>query len=76
MGLKNIGWFKIDDEGSWALLDSGSTINMVIPEFIKPHSFDVGPLSNLVDGTLKINGFGGGFPDPWAMSSLGFKKKG
>ena len=34
------------------------------PEFINTHSLDVGPLSNLADGTLKINGFGGLFSWP------------
>ena len=58
-GPENIAQIQIDDKGSWALLDSGSTINTVTPEFVKAHSLDVGPLSNLVDGTLKINGFGG-----------------
>ena len=62
-GPENIAWFKIDDEGCWALLDSGSTINAVTPEFAKAHSLDVGPLSYLVDGTLKINGF-------WGLYSL------
>ena len=47
------------------LLDSGSTINAVTPEFIKAHSLDVGPLSNLVDSTLKLNGFGGLFS--WSL---------
>ena len=32
--------------------------------FVKAHSFDVGPLTHLVDGTLKINGFGGLFSQP------------
>ena len=63
-GPENIAWVKINDEGSWALLDSGSTINAVTPEFIKAHSLDVGPYSNLLDGTLKINGFGGLFSWP------------
>ena len=58
-GPENIAQVKIDDEGSWALLDSGSTINTVTSELIKAHSFDMGPLTNLADGTLKINGFGG-----------------
>ena len=40
-------------------MDSGSTINAVTPEFTEVHSLDVGPLSNLSDGTLGINGFGG-----------------
>ena len=34
------------------------------PEFVKARSWDVGPLSNLVDGILKINGFGGLFSEP------------
>ena len=41
-----------------------STINVVTPEFIKAHSLDLGPLSDLVDSTLKINGFGGLFFPP------------
>ena len=57
-GPENIAWVKINDEGSWVLLDSGSTINVVTPEFVKACSLDVGPLSNVVDGTLEINGFG------------------
>ena len=60
MGLK-IAQVKINYESSWALLDSGSTINMVTLEFVKACSLDVGPLSDLVDSTLKINGSGGLF---------------
>ena len=37
---------------------------MVILEFIKACSLDVGPFSNLVDGTLKINWFRGLFFQP------------
>ena len=33
-------------------------------KFIKAHSLDVGPLSDLVDHTLKINGFRGLVPHP------------
>ena len=53
-GPENIAWVKINDEDSWAVLESGSTINTVTLEFVKAHSLDVGPLSHLVDGTLKI----------------------
>ena len=58
---ENIAWVQIDDEGSWAFLDSGSIINMVTLEFVKVHSLDMGPLSDLVDGTLNINGCRGLF---------------
>ena len=63
-GPENIALAKIDDEGSWALLDGGPTINMVMLKLIKAHSLDVGPLSNVIDGTLKINGFGVLFSHP------------
>ena len=72
-GPENIAQVKINDEGSEALVDIGSTINTVTPEFVKACSLDMGPVSNLVNGTLKINGFGDCFSDPWAMSSYGFK---
>ena len=69
-GPVNIAWAKIDDVGSWVLLDSGSTINTMNPEFVKAHSLDVGPLSNLVDGTLKMNGFVGLFFQPLGYVSI------
>ena len=54
----------IDGEGSLALLDSGSTISAVTPEFVDVCSLDVGPLSDLSDCTLGINGFGRVFSWP------------
>ena len=65
-GPENMAWVKIDDEGSWALLDSGSTTYVVTLEFMEACSLHVGPLSNLLDGTLKINGFRGLFSQPLA----------
>ena len=35
-----------------------------MPEFVEVHSLDVGPLSNLNNGTLGINGFRGVFSQP------------
>ena len=63
-GPENIAWVKIDCKSSWALLDSGLTINVVTPGFVEAHPLDVGPLSDLADSTLGINGFGGIFSQP------------
>ena len=41
-----------------------STIYAVNPEFVNVCSLDIGPLSNLFNGTLGINGFGGVFSWP------------
>ena len=37
-------------------MDSGCTLNVGTTGFIKAHSLDVGPLSDLVNGTMGING--------------------
>ena len=64
-GPKNIAWVWMDGKSSWALWDSGSTINVVTAEFVEVCSMDIGPLSNLSDGTLSINHFGGVFS--WSL---------
>ena len=61
---------------AFGLLDSGSTINAVTPEVLKVHSLDVDPLSNLVDDTLKINGFGGLFSHPLGYVIIRVQVKG
>ena len=74
-GPENIDQVRIDDESSWALLDSGSTINAVTPEFSETCHLDVGPLSNLVHGTLGINGFGKVFSQPLGYVIITFRWK-
>ena len=64
-GPVNIAWVRVVGESSWALLDSGSTINAVTQEFVEAHSLDMGPLSDLANGTLGINGFRGVFSQPF-----------
>ena len=60
-GPENIALVKIDGESSWALLDSGLTINAVTTEFVEDCSLDIGPLSDLANCPLGINGFRGLF---------------
>ena len=45
-------------------------------EFIKAHSLDVCPLSDLVDGTVKINGFGGLLSWPLSYVIIRFQVEG
>ena len=63
-GPKNIARVKNDCESTLALLDSGLTINVMTPGFIEAHSLDIGPLDDLTDSTLHINGFRGVFFQP------------
>ena len=59
--LETIVRVWIDGNDSWALLDNGSPINAVTPEFVDVCSLDVCPLNDLSDGILGINGFGRAF---------------
>ena len=61
---ENIAPVRINDESCWALLDKGSMVNAVPLEFAKAHSLDVGPLSDLVNGAVSVNSFGGLFSWP------------
>ena len=49
---------------------------MLTPEFIEVHSLDVGPLSDLSDGTLGIHGFGGVFSCPLGYVIIRFQVDG
>ena len=73
-GLESIARVQMDGEDRLTLLDSGSTINVVTPEFVDVCSLDVGPLSNLYDGTLGIHGFGRVFS--WALGLHNHKGSG
>ena len=63
-GPENIAHIRINDESSCVLLESGSTINAVTPEFIEAHLLDISALSNLINGIMGKNGFGGLFSQP------------
>ena len=54
---ENIAWVRINDERCWALLDNGSMVNAVTPEFVEACFLDSSPLSDLVSSTLSVNGF-------------------
>ena len=75
-GPENIALVKINGESSWALLDSGSTINAVTPEFIWVCSLDIGLLSDLLDSTLSMNGFGGVYIQPLGYAIIRIQAEG
>ena len=66
----SIGWA---DQESIAQVQN---INAVTPKFVNVHSLDVGPLSDLFDTTLDINGFGGVFSWPFSYVIIRFQVEG
>ena len=47
-GVKNVAKVRINGESCMALLDNGVQINTITLNFIKEHSLNMGPLSDLV----------------------------
>ena len=48
--VKNIARVMVNRESCMALLGNGAQINTIMPSFVKTHSLEVGPLSDLVCG--------------------------
>ena len=72
-GSENIVRVRVNGEGCMALLDNGTQVNTITPEFIKTHCLAIGPLSDLVSRGVICAGMGNTSLDPLAMSSYGFK---
>ena len=47
-GINNVTRVWVNRESCMTLLDNGTQINTITPEFVESHSLDVGPLSDLV----------------------------
>ena len=45
---KNIARVRVNGQICMALLDNGVQINTITPSFVKNHSLEVGPISDLV----------------------------
>ena len=57
-GIKNIPMVRVNRESCMALLDNGTQINTITPNFVKSHSLKVGPLSDLVGRWVTCVGLG------------------
>ena len=57
-GIKNVAWVGINGESCMTLLNNGAKINTIMLSFVESHSFEVGPLSDLVDRQVTFVGLG------------------
>ena len=46
--VENVAKVKINRESCMALLDNGTQINTIMPSYVKSHSLEVGPITNLI----------------------------
>ena len=61
---KKVARVRVNGESCMALLNNGTQINTFAPNFIKTHSLEVGPLSDLVGGWVACVGQGNAFTWP------------
>ena len=63
-GVKNIAKVKINRESCMALLDNGVQINTITPSYVKIHSLEMGPITNLIDRRVTCVGLGNAYTWP------------
>ena len=57
-GIENVAKGKKNGESCMALLDSGVKVNTITPRYIKEHSLQVGPITDLMGSEVACVGLG------------------
>ena len=57
-GIENVAKVKIKGESCMALLDNGVQVNPITPRYVKEHSLQVGPITNLMGSKVACMGLG------------------
>ena len=57
-GIENVAKVKINGESCMALLDNGAQVNTIVPRYVKEHSLQVGPITNLMGSKVTCVGLG------------------
>ena len=60
-GIENVAKVKINGEGCMALLDNGAQVNTIMPRYVKKHSLQVGPITNVMGSKVACVGLGNSY---------------
>ena len=63
-GIENVAKVKINGESCMALLDNCAQVNTNTPRYIKEHSLQVGPITNLMGSKVTCMGLGNAYTRP------------
>ena len=55
---------KINGESCMALLDNGTQVNTIVPRYVKEHSLQVGPITDLMGSKVTCIGLGNAYTRP------------
>ena len=62
--VENVAKVKIIGESCKALLDNGVQINTITPNYVKNHSLEVGPITDLISARVACVGLGNAYTQP------------
>ena len=60
-GIENVAKVKINGEHCMALLDNGAQVNTITLRYVKEHSLQVGPITNLMGSKVTCVGLGSAY---------------
>ena len=63
-GIENVAKVKINGESCMALLDNGVQVNTITPRYVKEHSLQVGPITDLMGSKVTCIGLGNAYTRP------------
>ena len=71
-GIENVAKVKINGESCMALLDNSVQVNTITPRYVKEHSLQVGPITDLMGSKVTCVGLGNAYTRQfWLCSNLG-----
>ena len=63
-GMENVAKVKINGESCMALLDKGVQVNNIMLRYVKEHSLQVGPITDLIGSKVTCVGLGNTYTRP------------
>ena len=63
-GIENVAKVKINGESCMALLDNSAQVNTITPRYVKEHSLQVGPITELMGSKVACIGLGNAYTRP------------
>ena len=63
-GIESVAKVKINGESCMALLDNGAQVNTITLRYVKEHSLQVGPVTDLMGSKVACVGLGNAYTRP------------
>ena len=62
--IEDVAKVKINGESCMTLLDNGAQVNTITPRYVREHSLEVGPITDLMGSKVTCVGLGNAYTRP------------